>query len=58
MEGIIVGYYDEVYRGVICFPIKSEKDLFDAGNIIRLIEEHQSENIADLHEIVQNRGFI
>ena len=45
-------------RGIICFPIKDEKDLLDAGNITRLIEEHQGENIADLREIAQNRGFL
>lgn len=45
-------------RGIISFPIKNEKDLFDAGNIVRIIEEQQVETVADLHEIARNRGYI
>lgn len=44
--------------GEIAFPIQNTKDLFDAGNIIRIIEEQQGEKIADLQEIAQNRGFV
>lgn len=44
--------------GEIAFLIQNTKDLFDAGNIIRIIEEQQGEKIADLQEIAQNRGFV
>lgn len=44
--------------GEIAFPIQNTKDLFDAGNIIRIIEEQQGKKIADLQEIAQNRGFV
>ena len=45
-------------RGVVSFSIKNEKDLFDAGNIIKVIEEQHGEVIADLQEIVRNRGIV
>ena len=48
----------KLFRGMISFPIRNEKDLFDAGNIIKIIEEHQGENIADLGEIAKARGYV
>lgn len=45
-------------RGVICFPIKNEKDLFDASALVKIIEEQHHEKIADLAEIAKSRGFI
>ncbi len=55
-EKIVQSY--SLLRGAVAFPIQNEKGLFDAGNIIRIIEEQQDEKIADLQEIARNRGFI
>lgn len=45
-------------RGVIAFPIKNQRDLFDAGTIISIAEHQHGESFADLHEIAKSRGFI
>ncbi len=45
-------------RGAVAFQIQTKKDLLDAGNIIRIIEEQQEEKVADLQEIACNRGLI
>jgi transcriptional regulator with XRE-family HTH domain len=45
-------------RGLISFPLKTMSDVLDAATIIRILETHNSEEIADLGEIAVNRGFI
>ncbi len=41
-------------RGLVTFPIQNGRDLLDAGNVMRIIEERQGERIADLGEIAKN----
>lgn len=45
-------------RGVITFPIKTETDLLDAATLIRILEVHQEEKIADLKEIAIRRTLL
>lgn len=45
-------------RGIITFPIKTEIDLLDAANLIRILEVHQEEKIADLEEIAIRRTLL
>lgn len=44
-------------RGIITFPIKSNVDVLDASNLVRILEEHQGEAIADLEEIAVRRNM-
>lgn len=45
-------------RGVITFLININTDILDAAVMIRILEEHQGEKIADLEEIAIRRTLI
>jgi transcriptional regulator with XRE-family HTH domain len=45
-------------RGVIIFPLKTDDDLLDASTLLRILEKHQNEKVADLAEIAVRRGMV
>lgn len=50
--------YCALERGIITFSILKEEDLLDAAILLKIIESHQEEKIADLKEISERRGLI
>ncbi|MCR4754934.1 MAG: XRE family transcriptional regulator [Lachnospiraceae bacterium] len=45
-------------RGVTAFPIKTYSDLQDSAELIRVIQGHMHEKVADLDQIAEVRGLI
>ncbi len=45
-------------RGIIAFPIRNHNDIYDAGSIIKALEQHQSGKILDVGDIANNRGLV
>ena len=45
-------------RGMISFTIRDRDDLFDASDLLRIIEKHSNERVYDLKDIAIRRGLI
>jgi transcriptional regulator with XRE-family HTH domain len=45
-------------KGIITFPIRTDCDILDAANMIRIIEVHQGEKVADLADIAHRRNMV
>ena len=45
-------------RGTIAIPLETEDNITDAGDFVRIYQQHHRLKIADLHEIALRRGII
>ena len=50
--------YITLERGVIGFPVSNSMDLLDASNLLHIIQGKSGEQIGNLQEIVEIRGYV